>query len=124
MNVVDSSGWLSYFADDGNAIKFADAIEDIENLIIPSITLTEVFKVVCRQIDENKALIVIAHMQQGKVIALDEELSLSAARFGVQYKLPLADSIIYATAHKFDATIWTQDIDFKGLDRVSCYLKK
>lgn len=124
MNVVDSSGWLSYFADDGNAIKFADAIEDIENLIIPSITLTEVFKVVCRQIDENKALIVIAHMQQGKVIALDEELSLSAARFGIQYKLPLADSIIYATAHKFDATIWTQDIDFKGLDRVSCYLKK
>ena len=124
MNVIDSSAWLSYFADDGNAKKFADAIEDIDNLIVPSITLTEVFKVVCRQIDENKALIVIAHMQQGKVIALDEELSLSAARFGIQYKLPLADSIIYATADKFDATIWTQDVDFKGLDRVSYYSKK
>lgn len=96
MNVVDSLAWLSYFADDNNAEKFTEAIEDIENLIVPSITLTEVLKVVYRQSNENTALIVIAHIQQGKVISLDEELSLTAARFGLKYKLPLADSIIYA----------------------------
>ena len=123
MNVVDSSAWLSYFADDINASKFAKPIEDVENLIIPSITLTEVFKVVCRQADENKALIIIAHMQQGKVISLNEELSLSAARFGIQHQLPLADSVIYATAHKFDALIWTQDADFKDLEGVKYFSK-
>ena len=124
MNVVDSSAWLSYFADDNNAKKFSKAIEDVKNLIVPSITLTEVFKVVCRQADENKALIVIAHMQQGRVISLDEELSLSAARFGIQYQLPLADSIIYATAQKFDALVWTQDADFEKLDSVKYFPKK
>jgi predicted nucleic acid-binding protein len=123
MNVIDSSAWLSYFAGDDNAINFADAIEDNENLIVPSITLTEVFKVVCRQSDENNALIVIAHMQQGNVIALDEELSLSAGRFGLKYKLPLADSIIYATAYKHNAEIWTQDADFKNLAKVNYFTK-
>lgn len=123
MNVVDSSAWLSYFANDDNAEKFADAIEDVENLIVPSVTLTEVFKVVCRNSDENKALIVIAHMQQGQVVNLDEELSLSAARYGLKYKLPLADSIIYATAQKFDAIVWTQDADFKNLVKVKYFTK-
>ena len=123
MNVVDSSAWLSYLAGDNNAQNFAGAIEDIENLIVPSIILTEVFKVVCRQTDENKALIVIAHMQQGQVIVLDEELALSAARFGVNKKLPLADSVIYATACKFNAILWTQDADFKNLDKVNYFAK-
>lgn len=123
MNVVDSSAWLSYFANDKNAKNFANAIEDVEHLIVPSITLTEVFKVVYRQADENKALIIIAHMQQGNVIALNEELSLSAARFGLKYKLPLADSIIYATAYKHNAEIWTQDVDFKNLNKVHYFAK-
>ncbi len=123
MNVADSSAWLSYFAEDNNAKNFATVIEDTENLIVPSITLTEVFKVVYRQTNENKALIVIAHMQQGKVVALDEELSLSAARFGLRHKLPLADSIIYATAYKYDAEIWTQDVDFENLDNVNYFAK-
>ncbi len=123
MNVIDSSAWLSYFANDKNAKNFANAIEDVEHLIVPSITLTEVFKVVCRQADENKALVVIAHMQQGNVIALNEELSLSAARFGLKHKLPLADSIIYATACKHKAEIWTQDVDFKNLLQVNYFAK-
>ena len=123
MNVVDSSAWLSYFADDENAQKFAGVIEDVKKLIVPSITLTEVFKVVCRNSDENKALVVIAHMQQGQVIVLDEELSLAAARYGLKHKLPLADSIIYATAQKFDAIVWTQDADFKNLEKVKYFSK-
>lgn len=118
MNVVDSSAWLSYFADDGNAAVFAGPIEHLAELLVPSITITEVFKHVMRQRSEEAAIIVTAHMKQGKVIALDSELAMDAAKLGVMYKLPLADSIIFATAQKYSAVLWTQDDDFKGLDNV------
>ena len=121
MNVVDSSAWLSYFAGDNNASKFAPPIEDIENLLVPSITLTEVFKCIMRQRGEDAALQVVAHMQQGKVVALDSDLAIDAAVFGLKYKLPLADSIIYATASKFSAVVWTQDADFKALPDVEYF---
>ena len=123
MNVVDSSAWLSYFAGDKNARLFAKPIEALEKLLVPSITITEVFKSVLRQRNEESALEVVAHMKQGTVIALDGELAVNAAVFGVELKLPLADSIIYATAHKYDAVVWTQDADFKGLDNVKFYPK-
>lgn len=70
------------------------------------------------------ALEAIAHMEQGKVVPLDSALTIDAAQYGVDLKLPLADSIIYATAQKFAAVIWTQDIDFKSLERVKYYSKK
>lgn len=123
MNVVDSSAWLSYFAGDRNAAIFAEAIEDLDRLLVPSIILTEVFKNVLRQRDEEAALTVIAHMKQGKVISLDSELAIDAANHGVLHKLPLADSIIFATARKYDATVWTQDVDFKGLANVKYHPK-
>jgi predicted nucleic acid-binding protein len=123
MNVVDSSAWLSYFAGDRNAANFAVAIENTAELLVPSITITEVFKHVLRQRDEGAALAVIAHMKQGRVIALDSNLAVDAATYGVQYKLPLADSIIFATAKKFGAVLWTQDSDFEGLDGVQFYRK-
>ncbi len=123
MNVVDSSAWLSYLAGDKNSGKFAKPIEDVERLIVPSITLTEVFKALFRQQGEEVALTVIAHMQQGKIVPLDSELAIAAATFGLAHKLPLADSIIYATARKFDASLWTQDIDFKSLEKVRYYSK-
>ena len=124
MNVVDSSAWLSYFADDANAKIFSIPIEDIDELIVPSITITEVFKFVLRQRGEDMALEVIAHMEQGNVIPLDSSLAIDAAKYGIDYKLPLADSIIYATGKKFKAVIWTQDIDFKSLNGVKYYPKK
>ena len=123
MNVVDSSAWLSYFAGDQNAAIFAAPIENIEELLIPGITITEVFKNVLRQRDEGAALTAIAHMQQGEVISLDSGLAINAATFSVQYKLPLADSIIFATAQKYSAQLWTQDDDFEGLDGVQFYRK-
>ncbi|HHL45458.1 MAG TPA: type II toxin-antitoxin system VapC family toxin [Gammaproteobacteria bacterium] len=107
MNVVDSSAWLSYFADDRNAAAFARPIEAIDELLVPSITLTEVFKCIMRQRDEDVALEVIAHMEQGKVVPLDGALAVDAAVYGLKHKLPLADSIIYATAKKYDAVVWT-----------------
>jgi len=124
MNVIDSSAWLSYFAGDSNSGIFAEAIEDIDNLIVPSITITEVFKCILRQKDEDVALEAIAHMEQGKIIPLDSVLAVDAAQYGIDHKLPLADSIIYATARKYDALIWTQDADFKSLDGVKYYSKK
>lgn len=118
MNVVDSSAWLSYFAGDDNAAVFSEPIEKIPELLVPSITITEVFKNVLRQRGEDSALIVAAHMNQGNVISLDSELAMNAAKFGVRHKLPLADSIIFATAQKYAAMLWTQDTDFERLENV------
>ena len=123
MNVVDSSGWLSYFAGDKNAGSFAKPIESLEQLLVPSITIAEVFKSILRQRDEASAIEAIAHMEQGKVAVLDSELAVDAACLGIEYKLPLADSIIYATAQKYGAVLWTQDTDFKGLEGVKFYPK-
>lgn len=124
MNVVDSSAWLSYFANDTNARVFAEPIEKLETLLVPSITLTEVFKKVLRERGEEAALIIAAHMEQGRVIPLDAELAKDAAKLGSQHQLPLADSIIFATAQKYAAQVWTQDKDFEGLPSVSYYPKK
>lgn len=124
MNVVDSSAWLSYFASDQNSMVFAEPIENIPELLVPSITLTEIFKNVLRQRDDEAALVVVAHMQQGKVIALDRELAIDAAKFGVLHKLPLADSIIFATAQRYSAVLWTQDSDFEGLPNVRYVAKR
>ena len=124
VNVVDSSAWLFYFAGDANAGVFSTPIENIEKLIVPSITITEVFKNIFRQCGEDMALEAIAHMEQGKAVSLDSSLAIDAAKYGIDYKLPLADSIIYATGQKFSALIWTQDIDFKSLEGVKFYPKK
>jgi len=123
MNVVDSSGWLEYFADDLNADFFASAIENTDELVVPSISIYEVFKRVLQQRDESTALQAIAHMQQGHVIDLDTNLALSAAKVSIDLNLPMADSIIFATAQACDARVWTQDSDFKDISGIQ-YIKK
>jgi len=124
MNIVDSSAWLEYFADGPNAEHFAEAIEDTAALIVPSITLLEVFKRIAQQRDEALALKFIAVMQQGEVIDLDPALALRAAAAGLRHKLPLADSIIYATAQSVQGIVWTQDADFKDLDGVRFWARR
>ncbi len=118
MNVVDSSGWLDYFADGPNADFFAPSVEDPEQLIVPTISIYEVFKRVLQQTDEGSALQAVVAMQQGKVVDLSQPLALRAAAISHKLKLPLADSIILATARSYGATVWTQDADFEGLDGV------
>lgn len=118
MNVVDSSGWLEYFADGPNADFFAAAIEDTDNLVVPSLTIFEVFKKLLAQRSETEALQTAAAMQQGRVVDLDAGLSMEAARVSLEFKLPLADSVILATARSAKADFWTQDADFKGLGGV------
>ena len=115
MNVVDSSAWLEYFANGPNAAFFAPAIEKTSDLLVPSLTLYEVFKRVLQQRDEGHALQAIAVMEQGSVIDLDAPLALIAARTSIEHRLPLADSVVLATARTHDAVLWTQDADFKGM---------
>jgi len=124
MNVVDSSGWLEYFADGLNADFFAIAIENIPELIVLSISIYEVFKRTLQQRDEAVALQVAALMAQGQVVELDQTLAIAAAKISHDLKLPMADSIILATAHAYKATLWTQDVDLKGLENVEYISKK
>ena len=124
MNVVDSSGWLEYLADGANADFFAPAIEDVAHLVVPTISLLEVFKRVLQLRDENDALQAVALMQQAEVVDLDTGLALSAAKLGHALKLPLADSVILATARQCGAVLWTQDDDFEGMEGVRYTAKR
>jgi toxin FitB len=122
-NVVDSSAWLAYLADESGASHFAAVIEDVENLVVPSVCILEVFKVVSRQRGDGDALQAVALMQQGQVVDLDVTLALTAAKAGVEHKLPLADSIVYATGLVIEGVVWTQDEDFDGLPDVRFFAK-
>jgi predicted nucleic acid-binding protein len=123
MNLVDSSGWLEYFANSNNADFFAGAIEDTEHLIVSTINLYEVFKKILQQRDENSALHAIAMMQQAKVVDVDASISLLSAKQSIDLKLPMADRIILVTANTFSATLWTQDSDFKDIPGIK-YMPK
>jgi toxin FitB len=113
MNLVDSSAWLAYFADEPAAGFFAEAIEDRDLLIVPSVCLYEVFKVVRRERDEDAAFAAVAAMQEGLVVDLDTSLAVEAAAVGLEHQLAFADSVIYATALRHDALLWTQDAHFR-----------
>ena len=114
MNLVDSSAWLAYFAGEPAADFFADAIEDTELLLVPTVCIYEVFKVVLRERGEDDAFAAVAAMHQGTVIGLDADLAIEAASIGLEEKLPFPDSVIYTVAQKHDALLWTQDAHFDG----------
>ena len=124
MNVVDSSGWLEYVAGGPHAGFFAKAIEATEDLIVPTFSVYEVFKRILQQRSEDAAIQVVAVMHQGRVVDLSTELALRAARLSIDFKLPAADSIMLATARAFDATLWTQDADFKDIPGVRYIARK
>lgn len=123
MNVVDSSGWLEYFAGDPNADFFAEGIENVPELIVPTISIYEVFKRVLGQRGEGPALQAVAAMRQGLVVDLDTLLALRAAKVSSDLSLPMADSVILATARAHEAILWTQDSDFRDIEGVR-YVEK
>lgn len=123
MNVIDSSAWLEFLADGPNADEFAVPLGDRAKLVVPSITIYEVFRVVLRQRGEDAALQAAALMQQGTVVELSPSLAMIAAKTSVELALPMADSIILATARVHQATLWTQDQHFDGVPGV-CYFPK
>jgi len=124
MNIVDSSGWLAYFADEPNAKHFLTPLSDTDSLVVPTVTIYEVFKVVLRESSENEALQAAVAMQKGRVVDLTASMAIAASKISLEHKIPMADSIILATAKEFEATIWTQDSDFKNIDDVKYFPKK
>ena len=124
MNIVDSSGWLAYFADEPNAEHFLTPLNDEASIVVPTVTIYEVFKVVLRESNENDALQAAVAMQKGTVVDLIAPLATAASKLSLEHNLPMADSIILATAKKFNAILWTQDSDFKNINNVKYFPKK
>ena len=118
MNIVDSFGWLEYFADGPKANFFAPYIEDTKNFVVPTICIFEIFKRIHQQRDEDAALQAVALMHQAKIVSLDDSSALYAAKLSIDYDLPMADSIILAIACLEKAQIWTQDKDFETIEGV------
>lgn len=124
MNIVDSSGWLAYFADEPNSEYFLAPLSDSALLVVPTVTIYEVFKVIFRESSENEALQAAVAMQKGTVADMTAPLAIAASKLSLEYNLPMADSIILATAQEFKATLWTQDSDFKNISNVKYFPKK
>ena len=123
MNVVDSSCWLEFFSGSNVGEEVAPVVENLDKLIVPSITIYEVFKKLLHDLDEDRALFAIAHMKQGEVVDLDADLAIVSARIGKELGLPLADSIIYAVSRRRRAILWTQDRHFESLEGVKYFRK-
>ena len=123
MNLVDSSGWLEYFADGKNAGHFAPVVSDTERLIVSTINIYEVYKKVISEKDEDSALQAVAIMQQAKVIEVTASIAVQASKVSYIFKLPMADSLIYVTARDHNAIVWTQDADFKDMESVQYFEK-
>lgn len=118
LQVVDSSAWLEYLANGPNAEQFAPAIEAVDRLVVPTVVITEVLRRLDAQGRRAVVPDVLAHMRQGQLVPLEEQLAVAAAVLGRQHRLPLADSIIYATAQTVGGVVWTQDEDFQHLPDV------
>jgi predicted nucleic acid-binding protein len=124
VNLVDSSAWLEYFADGPNAAFFAPAIEKSSDLLVPTIVVFEVYKRIREQRDQRAALEAVSALQQGRIIDLTVTLAIAAGGISHFEKLPMADSIIIATARAENAVIWTQDADFEKIKQVRFRAKK
>ncbi len=124
MILVDSSGWLEYFAKGANSLFFAEQIKSNPDILIPTVIYYEIWKIISREKGEKTAIDIVAQLQRYSIIPLDEGLAILAANISNKFKLSMADSIIYGTAVKYNAVLWTQDVDFKNLDNVEYIEKK
>lgn len=115
MNLVDSSGWIEYFLDDPHAAQFEKFLLQTDSLIVPTLVLYEVYRQLIKNVDEKEALFAVTQMEKGKIVPLDQDLSLYAAEVSLKYKLGTADAVIYATALSHKAKLMTLDNDFRGL---------
>ncbi|GMU97477.1 MAG: hypothetical protein AMXMBFR51_02160 [Ignavibacteriota bacterium] len=123
MNLLDSSAWMEYFADGKNAKHFEPIIQDLKNLVESVINVSEVYKKISQHRDENSAIQAIAVMQQAEVLEITSQIAIEGSKISIQNKIPMADSLIIASARSVGAKIWTQDYDFKELDNVMFFKK-
>lgn len=122
-DILDSSAWIECLEDGPNTVHFGPVLLKLPDLIVPTIIITEVRKVILRKRDRAKADEVTQSMRSGIIVPIDEEIAVAAADLFILHKLPLADSLIYAITLAHDATLWTQDDDFKGLPNVRYFPK-
>ena len=123
MNVVDSSGWIEHFLDSPRADLFAAAIEDVTKLLVPVVSIYEVHKILSRKLPAGAVLSCLDVMRQGRVLDLTDRRAVAAADIAGKHKLAMADAVIYSMAREFDATLWTQDVDYDGLTGVKYFEK-
>jgi predicted nucleic acid-binding protein len=116
--VVDSCGWVERLAGSPYGELYGPAMQDPAAMLVPAVCVTEVFRTIAREVGESSALVAVGLMKQATVVALDGDLAVEAARLGLAHGLPLADGIIYATAQRHHAEVWTHDTHFRGLPGV------
>lgn len=117
-DILDSSAWIAYFTNEKSADLFAEIVES-QDYVVPSITLYEVYKKFLTLYDETTAITVISQMQKGRVVELTEYMAIWASKLSKDLNLPMADSIILATAYATNSRLWTLDADFKGIEGVN-----
>ena len=115
MNVVDSSGWIEYLQDTPRAELFADAIEDRNSLLVPTIALFEVHKVLSRRLPVDLVERCLKVMRLGRVLDFTDARAITASQIALRHQLAMADAAMYSMAQEFGATFWTQDADYQGL---------
>jgi predicted nucleic acid-binding protein len=123
-HLVDSSGWIEYFTAGANARLFVKPIQDTAHLIVPTICIYEVFRRLLLDVGEESALQAVGVMSLGQIVELNRMIAVEAARISVVQKLAMADSLILATAHTRNATLWTQDQHFRAIPGVNYFEKQ
>ena len=123
MNVVDSSGWVEYFFDSPRADLFATAVENVTELFVPVVSIYEVHKILSRKLPAGAVASCLDVMRLGRVLDLTDRRAVAAADIAGTHKLAMADAVIYSMAREFDATLWTQDVDYSGLAGVKYFEK-
>lgn len=118
VNVVDASGWLEYFTDGPDAAFFAQTLQEVEELVVPTITILDVFRHVYRHGDEGDALQAAAAMQQGKVVDLDTTAVLSAGRLSVRHDLSPSAGVVLAAARQHEGRVWTLEDELRSVEGV------
>lgn len=123
MIIVDSCGWLEWFTDGKLADQYKAYLTDPDNILMPAIILYEVYKILKREVGEEKALLAAGYMKNSLVIPLDDTLALVAADISLQEKLAMADAIIVAISRVYNCKIISSDVDLKEQTNVD-YIPK
>ena len=123
MNVVDSSGWIEFFTAGTNGPVFKPVIEQRDQLLVPVISIYEVYKILSRKLPVGAVLSCLDVMRLGRVLDLTDKRAVAAADIASKHKLAMANAVIYGMTIEFDGTLWTQDVDYKGLPSVNYFDK-
>jgi toxin FitB len=123
MNVVDSSGWIEYFLSSAQGQLYSEPIENVAQLIVPSLCLFEVHKFLNSRTTPDLVAQCLDVMRRGRVLALTDARAIAASVASKTHKLAMADAVMYSAAIEHQATFWTQDVDYQGLPQVQ-YMAK